>query len=89
VIAGQELHGAGGGRVQLRNLYAPELASELAASALVLALGRVPEDGLARELSARGIPFVAAGDCRSPRGLEEAILEGTLAGAGQAVVPRR
>ncbi len=79
VIAGQELHRAGGGRVQLRNLYAPELASELAASALVLAVGRVPEDALARELSARGIPFVAAGDCRSPRGLEEAILEGTLA----------
>lgn len=79
VIPGQELHSAVGGRVQLRNLYAPELASELAASALVLAVGRVPEDALARELSARRIPFVAAGDCRSPRGLEEAILEGTLA----------
>lgn len=79
VIAGQQLDGASGGTVQLRNLYAPELASELAASSLVLALGRVPEDGLARELTARGIPFVAAGDCRSPRGLEEAVLEGTLA----------
>jgi 2,4-dienoyl-CoA reductase-like NADH-dependent reductase (Old Yellow Enzyme family)/thioredoxin reductase len=79
VIAGQQLDGASGGTVQLRNLYAPELASELAASSLVLALGRAPEDGLARELTARGIPFVAAGDCRSPRGLEEAVLEGTLA----------
>jgi len=79
VIAGQQLHGAAGGKVALRNLYAPEIPSELAASSLVLALGRVPEDGLAVELTARGIPFVSAGDCRSPRGLEEAILEGTLA----------
>jgi 2,4-dienoyl-CoA reductase-like NADH-dependent reductase (Old Yellow Enzyme family)/thioredoxin reductase len=79
VMAGLQLHSAGDGIVRLRNIYAPELETELAASRLVLALGRVPEDRLARELAARGIRFAAAGDCRSPRGLEEAILEGTLA----------
>ncbi len=83
VVAGLELAGAAGGRVRWRNIYAPELESERAAGALVLALGRVPEDGLARELAARGIPFTAAGDCRSPRGLEEAVLEGTLAVVGR------
>jgi len=30
-------------------------------------------------LKALPAPVLAAGDCRSPRGLEEAILEGTLA----------
>jgi hypothetical protein len=41
----------------------------------------VPEDGLEAQLRERALPFalVAAGDCRSPRGLEEAILEGTMA----------
>jgi hypothetical protein len=47
----------------------------------VLSHGRVPEDGLEELLRARALPFelAAAGDCRSPRGLEEAILEGMLA----------
>jgi 2,4-dienoyl-CoA reductase-like NADH-dependent reductase (Old Yellow Enzyme family) len=47
---------------------------------LVLAQGRVPEDGLWRALEGR--PGVArAGDVLGPRSAEEAILEGTLAGA--------
>jgi hypothetical protein len=43
-------------------------------------LGRVPEDELLAQLRQRsGLTVLAAGDSRSPRGLEEAILEGTLA----------
>jgi 2,4-dienoyl-CoA reductase-like NADH-dependent reductase (Old Yellow Enzyme family)/thioredoxin reductase len=86
VVAGQELAAAGGGTVRLRNIYAPELQTELPAASLVLALGRVPDDALAAELAERGIAFVPAGDCRSPRGLEEAILEGTLSVASSRIL---
>ena len=61
----------------LRNVFAPELEVTLAADALVLALGRVPEDDLAPRLVAAGLRVEEAGDCLSPRSLEEAILEGT------------
>lgn len=74
-----ELVGMQAGAARFRNLFAPELEVELAADALVLALGRVPCDGLAQELRARGVRVEEAGDCRSPRSLEEATLEGTLA----------
>lgn len=62
-----------------RNLFAPELETELAADALILALGRVPADELAPALRAGGLTVEEAGDCRSPRSLEEATLEGTMA----------
>jgi NADPH-dependent 2,4-dienoyl-CoA reductase/sulfur reductase-like enzyme len=68
-----------GGEVEFANVFAPELRSTLAAEVLVLSHGRVPEDGLEQEFRAFEVPVVAAGDCRSPRGLEEAILEGTMA----------
>ncbi len=74
-----ELTGAERGRALLRNLFAPEVETALAAELLVLALGRVPLRGLAEALAARGLEVHEAGDCLSPRGLEEAILEGTLA----------
>ena len=50
----------------------PEVAT------VVLAQGRVPEDALWSELEARP-NAVRAGDVLSPRTLEEAVLEGTLA----------
>ena len=75
-----ELVGATRGRVLFRNLFAPELESELPADLLVLALGRVPERALAEALTGAGVQAHEAGDCIGPRGLEEAILEGTLAG---------
>jgi pyruvate/2-oxoglutarate dehydrogenase complex dihydrolipoamide dehydrogenase (E3) component len=74
-----ELSGAQGGRVGFRNIFAPELETDLPADMLVLALGRVPEHRLARLLEARGLEVHEAGDCLGPRGVEEAILEGTLA----------
>jgi 2,4-dienoyl-CoA reductase-like NADH-dependent reductase (Old Yellow Enzyme family)/thioredoxin reductase len=73
------LHSASGGLVRFRNIFAPELDHSLPADALVLSLGRMPEDELTEGLRARGLSVQTAGDCRSPRGLEEAILEGTLA----------
>ena len=64
-----------GGTVELRNVFAPEQVTTFAADALVLALGRVPVEVAPPE----GIPVERAGDCLSPRSLEEAVLEGTLA----------
>ena len=70
-----------GGEVEFANVFAPELRWSLRADVLVLSHGRVPEDALEQHLRAGAYPYelVVAGDCRSPRGLEEAILEGTLA----------
>jgi 2,4-dienoyl-CoA reductase-like NADH-dependent reductase (Old Yellow Enzyme family)/thioredoxin reductase len=74
-----ELVEAASGRVRFRNAFAPELETSFGADLLVLALGRIPEDGLAPELEAAGLHVEEAGDCLSPRSLEEAVLEGTLA----------
>jgi 2,4-dienoyl-CoA reductase-like NADH-dependent reductase (Old Yellow Enzyme family)/thioredoxin reductase len=74
-----ELTAAREGLVSFRNLFAPEVEVALAADLLVLALGRVPDVRLADDLRAAGLAVVEAGDCLSPRSLEEAILEGTLA----------
>lgn len=74
-----ELTGAGEGRVRFHNLFAPEVETAFGAELLVVALGRIPERGLAEELAGRGVPFGEAGDCLGPRSAEEAILEGTLA----------
>jgi 2,4-dienoyl-CoA reductase-like NADH-dependent reductase (Old Yellow Enzyme family)/thioredoxin reductase len=74
-----ELAGAENGHVRFRNLFAPDLETRLAADLLVLALGRVPVHGLAKRLEARGLQVYEAGDCLSPRSIEEAIFEGTLA----------
>lgn len=74
-----ELTGAERGRALFHNLFAPEMETALPADLLVLALGRIPVHGLAARLTARGFEAHEAGDCLSPRSLEEAILEGTLA----------
>jgi 2,4-dienoyl-CoA reductase-like NADH-dependent reductase (Old Yellow Enzyme family)/thioredoxin reductase len=74
-----ELSGAEDGTVGFRNVFAPDLNVTFAADVLVLAQGRVPDDALWLALADAGIRVEAAGDCRSPRSLEEAVLEGTLA----------
>jgi 2,4-dienoyl-CoA reductase-like NADH-dependent reductase (Old Yellow Enzyme family)/thioredoxin reductase len=74
-----ELAGAEDSHARFRNLFAPELETRIAADLLVLALGRVPEQVLTEPLEARGLELHEAGDCLSPRSIEEAILEGTLA----------
>ena len=73
-----ELASWDGGRATFTNIFAPELEAPMEADALVLALGREP----VRELEIQGA--VEAGDRLSPRSLEEAILEGSLAVRGLA-----
>ena len=79
VLQHYALAGASGGEVELSNVFASELRLHLAADLLVLAQGRIPYDALASVLAAEGLRIEEAGDCLSPRSLEEAILEGTLA----------
>jgi 2,4-dienoyl-CoA reductase-like NADH-dependent reductase (Old Yellow Enzyme family)/thioredoxin reductase len=81
-----ELVDADRGAVRFRNVFAPELESGLPADLLVLALGRIPDQALAASLAGAGLEVHEAGDCLGPRSLEEAILEGTLAGQ-EAGVP--
>lgn len=87
IASGLELDSASGEKIHCRSIFAPERKTTFAADAVVLSLGRVPEDALARALRAAELPFLSAGDCRSPRGLEEAILEGTLAARRGPVTP--
>jgi 2,4-dienoyl-CoA reductase-like NADH-dependent reductase (Old Yellow Enzyme family)/thioredoxin reductase len=71
-----ELASWDGGRATFTNIFAPELVAPMDADALVLALGREP----VRELEVHGA--LEVGDRLSPRSLEEAILEGSLAACG-------
>jgi 2,4-dienoyl-CoA reductase-like NADH-dependent reductase (Old Yellow Enzyme family)/thioredoxin reductase len=79
IVQHHELLAAGKGEAFFGNVFAPELRVALPFDLLVLALGRVPEDSVAPTLRARGLVVEEAGDCLSPRSLEEAVLEGTLA----------
>ena len=81
IVQHHELVGALDGRARLRNVFAPELDRDVTAETVVLALGRVPVDTLAPELRDAGLRVEEAGDCLSPRGLEEAVLEGSGAAA--------
>ena len=79
IVQHHALAGASVGEVELSNVFAPELSVRIPADLLVLAQGRVPVDELGQALVAARIQVEEAGDCRSPRSLEEAVLEGTLA----------
>jgi pyruvate/2-oxoglutarate dehydrogenase complex dihydrolipoamide dehydrogenase (E3) component len=80
------LESADAGAVRFRNIFAPDLETSISCDVLALSLGRVPNQELEVELRARGLDVATAGDCRSPRTIEEAILEGTLAAATQSPV---
>ena len=79
IVQHHELVAGDAGSATLRNVFAPEQERAITADTIVLALGRVPEDTLAPTLRAAGLRVEEAGDCLSPRGLEEAVLEGTRA----------
>jgi hypothetical protein len=79
VLQHHALAGAADGHVELENVFARELRLHLPADLLVLAQGRIPDDALAAQLVEAGLRVEEAGDCLSPRSLEEAVLEGTLA----------
>jgi pyruvate/2-oxoglutarate dehydrogenase complex dihydrolipoamide dehydrogenase (E3) component len=81
IVQHHELIGADAGGARIRNVFAPELVRELPADTVVLAFGRVPVDTLAPSLRNAGFRVEEAGDCLSPRGLEEAVLEGSGAAA--------
>ena len=66
------------------NLFAEDLRELIQADHVVLAQGRVPAAGPFTDLREGGLEVRRAGDCASPRSLEEAILEGTLAVASWA-----
>ena len=61
------------------NLFADDLHEPIHADHVVLAQGRVPAASPFAELRERGLEVRRAGDCASPRSLEEAILEGAMA----------
>jgi 2,4-dienoyl-CoA reductase-like NADH-dependent reductase (Old Yellow Enzyme family)/thioredoxin reductase len=60
------------------NLFADDLREVIHADRVVLAQGRVPAPSPAARLREFGLNARMAGDCASPRTLEEAILEGTM-----------
>lgn len=66
------------------NLFAEDLSELIQADHVVLAQGRIPAPSPYAELRERGLEARRAGDCASPRSLEEAILEGTMAVAAWA-----
>ena len=61
------------------NLFAGDVRELIHADHVVLAQGRVPAASPAAELRQLGLEVHRVGDCASPRSLEEAILEGTMA----------
>jgi pyruvate/2-oxoglutarate dehydrogenase complex dihydrolipoamide dehydrogenase (E3) component len=75
ILHHHELESAGDGEARLRNVFARELVTLVRTNGVVLALGRVPVE----VDPPPGVPVERAGDCLSPRSLEEAVLEGTLA----------
>jgi 2,4-dienoyl-CoA reductase-like NADH-dependent reductase (Old Yellow Enzyme family)/thioredoxin reductase len=87
ILHHHRLASASDGGVMLANVFAPERTTHVPADVLVLALGRVPEDDLAPALVAAGFRVEEAGDCLSPRSIEEAVLEGTLAARRVLAVP--
>ena len=60
------------------NLFADDVRELIRADRVVLAQGRVPAPSPAARLRELGLSARVAGDCASPRTLEEAILEGTM-----------
>ena len=79
VLHHHALVGTTDGQVDLANVFAHERRVHIPGDLLVLAQGRIPDDTLAPRLVSAGLRVEEAGDCLSPRSLEEAILEGTLA----------
>jgi NADPH-dependent 2,4-dienoyl-CoA reductase/sulfur reductase-like enzyme len=65
-----------GSRVTLFNVYRPETKLDVEADWVVMATGRVSENGLYHRLKERGVSVESIGDAVAPRGTYEAVFEG-------------
>ena len=72
-----QLAGVAPGHARFRNTYASDQQLAIPTDHLVLAQGRVPV--AVPDLEALGVPARRIGDCDTPRSLEEAVLDATLA----------
>ena len=79
ILQHRELVGSSSGAVELRNVFARELHERVETDLLVLAQGRVPVNELAEPLRELDLLVEEIGDSLSPRSLEEATLEASLA----------
>jgi len=74
------------GGVRFRNTYVSDREIRIPADHLVIAQGRVPV--AAPDVKPLGVPARRIGDCDTPRSLEEAVLDATIA-VQQLTLPRR
>jgi 2,4-dienoyl-CoA reductase-like NADH-dependent reductase (Old Yellow Enzyme family) len=74
-------YGADEETVYLQHVLTGEPVLIEPAAALVLSAGHLPVTGLAAELAGSGLDVREIGDCLAPRTVEEAVLEGLLAGS--------
>jgi 2,4-dienoyl-CoA reductase-like NADH-dependent reductase (Old Yellow Enzyme family)/thioredoxin reductase len=72
-----QLCGAGAGGARFRNTYASDQEIRIPADHLVIAQGRVPV--AAPDVRPLGVAARRIGDCDTPRSLEEAVLDATIA----------
>jgi pyruvate/2-oxoglutarate dehydrogenase complex dihydrolipoamide dehydrogenase (E3) component len=72
-----QLCGVSSGGVRFRNAYAPDRETVIPADHIVIAQGRVPV--APPDVTGLGVPAKRIGDCDTPRSLEEAVLEATIA----------
>ena len=75
-----QLCGARPDGARFRNTYASEQETVIPADHLVIAQGRIPV--AQPDITALGVPARRIGDCDTPRSLEEAVLEATIAVQG-------
>ena len=68
----KSLAAMGAGEVRLSCVYTAR-ESALACGTLVLVTGRLPEDGLWRDLQARGVAAARVGDCQQPSSVADAV----------------
>jgi hypothetical protein len=81
VITTVRLIGADADSVYLQHTLTDEPVIVDNVSSLVLAQGHDPDDSLATELDGYDAPVLLIGDALAPRTVEEAVLEGLVAGS--------
>ena len=74
------LFGVDDDTVYLQHVLTEELVRVDHVTATVLATGHAPRIELVTQLADRGVEVVSVGDCLAPRTVEEAVMEGLMAG---------